>query len=159
MSVVSGLAGFATATVCLLGSAPGRAEVRLAAEGAIKVLCADASETRHPNRTELFHMVSPDAEATAALLILQYESDESGNAGRVNADVKLWSSDGTRARLGKLSAPTDAQTAVGQATELVSANLENAAAASWDIRFKELGRLPARDCVLVLAAVSAQVEE
>ncbi len=148
-------AWFAAAAAFLFLSAPGQAEVRLAVEGALKVLCADESGAKHPKRTELHHRVSPDPAATSALLLLQYESDDSGKAGRVVAKVKLSSLDGSQTRLGKLSALTDAETGVGEASDLVPANLATAAAASWDIRFKKFKRLPPHDCILVLGAVAA----
>ncbi len=153
MTYTTRQAWFAAAVACLLLSAPARADVQLAAEGALKALCADESGAKHPKRTELHHLVSPDPAATSALLLLQYESDDSGKAGRVVAKVKLSSLDGSQTRLGKLSALTDAQTGVGEASDLVPANLATAAAASWDIRFKKFKALPPRDCILVFGVV------
>ena len=150
------LAWSAAAVACLLLSAPGRADVKLAAEGALKVLCADESGAKHPTRTALRHLVSSDPTATSALLILQYESDDSGKAGRVVAKVKLSSSDGSLTNLGRLNPVTDAETGIGEASDLVPANLATAESASWDIRFKKFKPLPPRDCILVLGAVAAQ---
>ena len=148
-------AWFAATVACLLSTAPGRAEVRLFAEGALKALCADESGAKHPKRSKLHHLVSPDPNAIAALLLLQYESRDSGTAGRVNAKVKLLSSDGSKTKLGKLSALTDAETGVGEASDLVPANLGTAVAASWDVRFKKLKDLQPRDCILVFGAMGA----
>ncbi len=155
MTYTTRQAWFAAAVAFLLVSTPVRAEVRLTVAGALKVLCADESGAKHPKRTELHHRVSPDPAATSALLLLQYESDDSGKARRVVAKVKLSSLDGSQTRLGKLSATTDAETGVGEASDLVQANLATAAAASWDIRFKKFKRLPPRDCILVFGAMGA----
>jgi hypothetical protein len=146
---------FAAAVVCLFSTAPGRAEVRLAAEGAVKVLCADELGAKHPKRTELHHLVSPDPAATSALLILQYEADDPRNVGRVRANVKLSSLDGSQTGLGRLSVRTDAQTGIGEASHLVPASLGTAAAANWDIRLKKFNQLRPRDCIVVLGAVAA----
>ena len=143
----------ATSVACLLSAAPGEAEVRLAAEGAFKALCADQSGAKHPKRSELHHVVSPDPSATSALLLLQYGSDEPGKSGRIDADVKLSSLDGSQTRLGKLKAQTDAETGEGEASDVVPANLDSAAAASWDVRFKKFKALQPRDCVVFFVAV------
>ncbi len=146
-------AWFAAGVACLLFTPPGQAEVLLAAEGAFKALCADESGAKHPKRTELQHIVSPDPTATSALLLLRYGSDEPGKSGRIDANVKLSSVDGSQSRPGKLEAQTDAETGEGEASDVVPANLDSAAAASWDVRFKKFKALQPRDCVVFFVAV------
>jgi hypothetical protein len=90
-------------------------------------------------------------------MTLEYRSDDEepeGRPGRVRATVSLLLSNGSQRRLGKLSAETDPATGVGSASKIVTAALDSAVGAVWELRFRRLSRLESRECVLLLAAVS-----
>ena len=142
-----------TATATALLSAPAAAGVLLTAQGVLKVFCADESGGTHPRRAEFEHVVDGRPGADAALLILQYQTDGSDKQGRVKGTVKLSDDDGVRAGTGAVSTPTDPTTGAAAATGVAPADLGDRTTANWNVRFRQLGRLGAYDCVLIVAAV------
>lgn len=159
----TGRSALALALIVLLttaiGQAPAFAKVILAAEGAAKVLCAGKKKTKHPKRTQLHHLVSPNVGASRVQMILQYEADDRGNPGLVMGEVTLVQQDDSESKVGEVGTLTDGSTGFGFGANTVPGDLSNAAAATWDIRFSGFKGIPARDCIIVLVGVSPEDED
>ena len=138
------------------------AQVKLRTDVTLRQYCSNADDSALPRASKLKHFVLVEdfAAHDAVRLQLAYSPDIADPEGRgtISARVKLLRADGTRRKLGKLSAVQNRVSGDTAAVRLLDEPLNPGDVLVWSLNFKNFGTLDEGICFVASGGVSPPSE-